>query len=446
MISIKDLANILLNKHQVKHTEAEIFIQQMVEVINDGLARDRQVKIKGFGTFKLQTVKERVSVNVNTGERVVISEHDKVTFTPDNVMKDIINKPFSQFETVIVAEDSPLLDESFEVSMDEEDEEEPMVLPVGQAAEPEQKAEEVLPAGQEVEPEQKAEEVLPAGQEAEPEQKVEPDIEETPEPVIEEAPKVEPVVEETPEPVVEKVPEPIEEKTSAPEPIEEKVPEPVEEKQEEVTEENGDEEDVDAECNKQYPHCRNIFVYYGILINIIVALIAFAAGYFACQNHWLTDEEPAASVSNVATKVDTTAQKVEAPVQKVERKSVDSAKITPKDSVATKKQDTQQAQPKETKELPEAKQKEQPAKTAQTEETPLRGYDSDARVRTGAYYIMGTDKEVTMKEGQTLKSISRTYLGPDMECYVEVYNRKDLKPGDKVKIPKLKLKKLLKKK
>ncbi len=100
-----------MSRHKVKSADAERFLQQMVEVINEGLLRDRVVKIKGFGTFKLQAVKERASVNVHTGEKVVIGEHDKVTFTPDSVMKEIVNKPFSQFETVVIDDDSALLKE-----------------------------------------------------------------------------------------------------------------------------------------------------------------------------------------------------------------------------------------------------------------------------------------------------------------------------------------------
>ena len=110
MINIKDIARILATRHSISNADADTFVQMIVEVINEGLFQDRQVKIKGFGTFKLQMVKERTSVNVNTGEKVVIGEHDKVSFTPDNVMKDLINKPFAHFDTVPVDDDSPLLE------------------------------------------------------------------------------------------------------------------------------------------------------------------------------------------------------------------------------------------------------------------------------------------------------------------------------------------------
>ena len=111
MATIKDIAKQVAAKHGIKAAEAEQFIMQMVDVIHSGLDEDRQVKIKGFGTFKLQTMKERNSVNVNTGERVIIDAHDKLAFAPETSMKDTINKPFAQFETVTIDNNSKLLEE-----------------------------------------------------------------------------------------------------------------------------------------------------------------------------------------------------------------------------------------------------------------------------------------------------------------------------------------------
>ena len=111
MATSKDIAKIIASQHGIKPAEAENFIQQLVETINEGIETDRLVKIKGFGTFKMQSVKPRSSINVNTGERVVIGEHDRITFLPDASMKNTINKPFAHFETVEIADGSPLLDE-----------------------------------------------------------------------------------------------------------------------------------------------------------------------------------------------------------------------------------------------------------------------------------------------------------------------------------------------
>ena len=111
MVTIKDIAKIVASQHKIKVAEAEEYVQKMVDTINEGLETDRLVKIKGFGTFKMQAMKSRASVNVNTGERVIIGEHDRITFLPDALMKNAINKPFAHFETVEIDDESPLLDE-----------------------------------------------------------------------------------------------------------------------------------------------------------------------------------------------------------------------------------------------------------------------------------------------------------------------------------------------
>ena len=128
MITTKDIAKIVASQHNIKVAEAEEFVQKLVDTINEGLEADRLVKIKGFGTFKMQAMKSRASVNVNTGERVIIGEHDRITFLPDTMMKNAINKPFAHFETVEIDDESPLLDEMTPVddtddSQDDEQEE-----------------------------------------------------------------------------------------------------------------------------------------------------------------------------------------------------------------------------------------------------------------------------------------------------------------------------------
>lgn len=383
MTTVKDIARIIAARHGLTNAEAEIFMQMIVEVINDGLLQDRQVKIKGFGTFKLQTVKERTSVNVNTGEKVVIREHDKVSFTPDNVMKDIINKPFAHFETVAVDDDSPLLDEKTQLDLDAdiEDVEE-------ETFEAETIAVKGTPSSATVEEQREEEQAV------------------TQESTTEDEPVVAEVTTEE-EPVV------------------------AEEDSSEV--ETATEEEQQEDCEHPYPRCRNIFIYYGVLINIVVAAIAFALGYIASEQRWFgadVEEKPTVAAN---TPKETKPTKMEVPV----------AASVPVPAKAT---DTVNA---EKEKVPEQVQKAEKAKveTPKAEETPIRNYDEDARVRTGAYYIVGTDKEVEVKEGQTLKSISRAYLGEGMECYVEVYNGKtEAKKGDKIKIPKLKLKKSLRKK
>lgn len=310
MATIKDIAKLLVEKHKMTMGVADDFLQNMVEVINEGLLQDRIVKIKGFGTFKLQEVKERSSVNVNTGERVVIAAHDKITFTPDAVMRDLINKPFAQFETVII--------DGNDTSAPKKEEE-----------------------------------------------KVEEKVEEKP---------VEKVAET---PVVKEEPQPIEEPK-----VEE---EPQEEPQEEET-----------SSKLKY-----------IVAGIICAVILCVVGYF------------------VSTKMGDT----QTP------QNVEVAKAQPKET-EKEVQDTLQANVQEP----------QNVEKAQDVQDDFDKYNKDARVKYGAYSIVGIDTIVTVYKGQTLKGISKAYLGPGMECYVEAFNEtKEVKAGDKVRIPKLKVKKISKK-
>ena len=326
MATIKDIAKLLVEKHKMSMAVADDFLQNVVEVINDGLLQDRIVKIKGFGTFKLQEVKERSSVNVNTGERVVIAAHDKITFTPDAVMRDMVNKPFAHFETVIVDGNDTPAPKKEEVKKEE-------TKPVE-----EPKKEEVKPVEEPKKEEPKKEE---------------PKKEE---PKKEEPKKVEPKVE-------------------------------VEVKEEPATEESS--------SKLKY-----------VVAGVICAVVLCVAGYFA-SNKGGEAQQP---------------QKVEV------------AK-TQQEEAAKKAQAEAQAQ---------AQAQQTQAQQAQAED--FDKYNKDARVKYGAYSIVGVDTIVTVYKGQTLKGISKAYLGPGMECYVEAFNEtKEVKPGDKVRIPKLKVKKRSKK-
>ena len=308
MATIKDIAKLLVEKHKMSMAVADDFLQNVVEVINDGLLQDRIVKIKGFGTFKLQEVKERSSVNVNTGERVVIAAHDKITFTPDAVMRDMVNKPFAHFETVIV------------------------------------------------------------------------DGNDTP------APKKEEVKKEEPKPVEE--PQKEEPKKEEPQKVEPKKEEPkVEVKEEPATEESS--------SKLKY-----------VVAGVICAVVLCVAGYFASNKGGEAQQPQKVEVAK--TQQEEAAKKAQAEAQA--------------------KAQAQQAQ----------------AQQAQAED--FDKYNKDARVKYGAYSIVGVDTIVTVYKGQTLKGISKAYLGPGMECYVEAFNEtKEVKPGDKVRIPKLKVKKRSKK-
>ena len=503
MATVKDIAKVLASRHKLKGAEAERFLQQMVEVINAGLLSDRVVKIKGFGTFKLQAVKDRASVNVNTGERVVIEGHDKVTFTPDSVMKEIINKPFAQFETVVIDDDSPLLKEGFAAMEDEEvgyddvnpsddeerysaTDEQPVVLDEQPTVADEQPT--VADEQPTVADEQPtvADEQPVAAVEHEEQSVVEdkqPVVSEEQPVVSDEQPAVsdeQPAAPEEEQPAApDEQPAPTEEQPATPiaplldksigapvlktenltvlaenvtvvkEKAEEKKQEettpPVTEQKQELSE-MGNAKPEDIEQNNIKTETENEtednttteemedknFKYRGLLTNIAIAVIFFALGYWVGNSNILSDikvtpvkvHNDSVTVNHPKAEKDSAAAATETPAP---------AKQTETKAPASASEKTMTATPSETV---------QPQKQ---EEKPLTQYNSDARVKTGAYYIIGTETEVTAKEGQTLRSISKSYLGPGMECYVEAYNGiKEVKPGQKVKIPKLKMKKIRK--
>lgn len=386
MTTIKDLAKILVSQHKLRTEDAEAFISQITEVINEGLINDRQVKIKGFGTFKLQTVKERSSINVNTGERVIIGEHDKVTFTPDSVMRDLVNKPFSQFDTVII-NDETLIEEELNDSENMEEESSETVEAEDNLVESGNKMAGLMEAASEesdgnvddvnlVASEIKEEIVTDENTETEETVKEEIDTEDN----NEEEKEVESAVQQ--------------------------------EKEKEEEEEEDDDDEYDEEHSPMY--------YYSIG-GIICGILFFMIGYFAGMNGWFKQwigpkEQPQTEVVDSVSKS-----------QNAEPLASDTIN---KPSESNNGNDVQE------------KKNEQASDIIDNEEYSKK----DVRVRTGAWAIVGTETEVTVREGQTLKSISKAYLGPDMECYVEVYNdKKTVKAGDVIKIPKLKPKKQIRK-
>lgn len=440
MITVKDIAKIIAARYSLSNVEAEIFMQVIAEVINDGLLQDRQVKIKGFGTFKLQTVKERNSVNVNTGEKVIIAEHDKISFVPDAVMKDLINKPFAQFETVIVEDNSPLLKDDMNLVEGITD----SITPATETSEngqqdttvqdiPETKdngerkiTEEDVKAGTVSNTEAANEkETVSASNDSQGQQNNENHQQN--DTIHEEGNVFQQGVDKDNIPQTETCESKIttdkehpdayvrdliaEGKTSA------------DEEQECTAGEQKIPADEQQECERTLPRCRNIFIYYSILINIFVAITSFAFGYIASSYGFLsenTKEEAAKEVKKQITR--------KTPIKKVIiKKDIPSPAPQPEDSIKNKV--------KKAKEVNTTIEKRK-------DEVDIHKYDDDIRVRTGAYYITGTNKEVIVKEGQTIASISKQYLGEGMECYVEVYNGiKDVKKGDIIKIPELKLKK-----
>ena len=404
MTNMKDIARCLVDKHGLKVADAEHFIALMIDVINEGVQRERQVKIKGLGTFKLTSVSSRESVDVNTGERIVIEGRDKISFTPDNAMKELVNRPFSQFETVVVNEGVELEDE-FEEQLEES-------TPVEEKTESvEEKTVEKVdnPHEEPVEAVAVVSE-LPAETVS-----VEEDIQENnvrdavSEPVVSEVEKVE-FVQGTVETVTDNV---VEDKVEMPETSSEKEVEPVIGRTDMQEDTVQDAEDV-ATVNT--PHKSP---YMKVLVSSLVALFVVLVGticYLFMELYQRNDR-----IESLMTEVGT----LQIELLKKDYSTLKGpSKVMKPVAVAEK--------PAPVVEKPVLSKEENP-------------YDelnnSDARVRTGAYRIVGVKQVVKVQAGQTLASISRQHLGPGMECYLEVMNKeKVLKKGDRVKIPELELK------
>ncbi len=359
-LTIQDIAKVLVEKSGLTQKEANKFATEMFSIIQQRLEEDELVKIKGFGTFKIINVEARESVSVRTGERVMIDSHAKVTFTPDTVMKELVNKPFSQFETVV-------LNDGVEFDDVAEDNEED-VAPV----------EDVISPVEE----------LPVVEMAQVEE--EPQVVETPQ--IEE----EPQVEETP--MV---------KLAEDEPVEE---EPV-----------ADEEPVEEESSWKK------WLLAVAVVLVLMGLSAYGGYYYAMQKMSAQKTETATiKKDEVATP----------------EKPVDSVAVA-KDTVVAAPVEVAQTEVKAEESVKKEETAKQEVKEPAEEPDPYAA--KDERVRLGAYRIVGTAEEVKVLPGQTFYSICRAHLGPDMQCYVEVYNNlpKDpkIKEGQVIKIPKLKPKK-----
>ena len=397
-LTLNNIAKVLVEKNGLEPKEAMMFTTAMFDLIHDRLNEEGIVKVKGLGTFKMIRVEARESINVRTGERVLIDSHAKITFTPDAVMKELVNKPFSQFETVVLNDDVEFTDMKSEETTDEtnnSEQSESLVDVVSEGGTPEPAPE---PAPEPV---------------AEPTPEPAPVV--APEPVAEVAPEPTPVV--APEPVAEVAPEPT--PVVAPEPTRE-VPEPTVPSADEESEENTSAVQTCYEEDEEESHWhRNIGWAFLVLVLMAASAVGgylYGVGQIPSQTA-MADTVSAVKVNPVVT--DTLVN--------------DSLKA---DSVAVKT---------EAKHEDKAASEEQPQeKTSQNLHDKYA--EMDARVRTGAYKITGLDREVKVRAGDNLKRIARRELGSDdMVCYIEVFNKMnasaELKEGQTIKIPALKLKK-----
>ena len=436
-VSIAELASVLMEKHGLKRTEAELFIRQFVGVINDGLKSDKSVKVKGLGTFKVQAVSARKSVDVNTGEAIVIEGRDKITFTADTVMRDLVNAPFAQFETVIVNDgvDFSEIDAKHEIDNVETQEstpvadvkpklvEEPTTAPVVESMP-------VVDHTPVVKPTEESVSII--------EEKLDSTVEEKPESImtdtqteVESQPQF--IAEDTPPVVVEDDSVNAKEITSV--------------NVEETTSKEADETTNDDVDDKAKSYKNTIIILASSLAFVVVlAIVGFFYMFSQLEKRDNRIEHLEAQTANMVDRM----MKTHVPMSaKAEQK------ITPKPTKAetevniiTENEKKIEAAEKADK-LKEEKVKEKKVveeKKPTTISAPS-AYDNDPRVRTGAYVITGIANTITVKTGQTMSSLSKTYLGPGMECYLEAVNGgyRELKAGEKIKIPALKTKKSLKK-
>ena len=413
-LTLNNIAKVLVEKNGLEPKEAMMFTTAMFDLIHDRLNEEGIVKVKGLGTFKMIRVEARESINVRTGERVLIDSHAKITFTPDAVMKELVNKPFSQFETVVLNDDVEFTDMKSEETTDEtnnSEQSESLVDVVSEGGTPEPAPEPAPEPVAEVAPEP-APVVAP-----EPVAEVAPEPAPVvaPEPVAEPTPEPAPVV--APEPVAEVAPEPT--PVVAPEPTRE-VPEPTVPSADEESEENTSAVQTCYEEDEEESHWhRNIGWAFLVLVLMAASAVGgylYGVGQIPSQTA-MADTVSAVKVNPVVT--DTLVN--------------DSLKA---DSVAVKT---------------EAKHEDKVASEQQPQEKTSQDLhdkyaEMDARVRTGAYKITGLDREVKVRAGDNLKRIARRELGSDdMVCYIEVFNKMnasaELKEGQTIKIPALKLKK-----
>lgn len=483
-IGITELARMLSSKHNMSQADAENFVRLMFAVVGDGLEQEKLVKIKSFGTFKMGSVKDRESVDVNTGERIVIEGRNKINFTPDNALRDFVNRPFAQFETVMVNDgvDFEAVDRKYESIGDDAPPSSDTPEQAGPMEDQAQKAEEPTKAGVEEAPIQVVEEApAPIVEEA-----LSPVTEEEPAPIVEEGPA--PVVEAQPavtaEPPVEQEPRPLSSASPSVPPVSPLVsseppsapsappvssaaagfsdsrvsrnavsapPPPSSELPSRPT------QAAPAPDSRRISVSRPVVYLFSLLLFALVGgacWLAYSYGKLAAERDHLhqrlselshpqapsarrqSPAAPASAASPSAAPVDSAAaMKAKADSARLARQAaIVAATATAGEETRrhTREANRQQAAP-----APKAKV-QQPAPRLQSASG---RYDADPRVRTGAYRIVGTAQTVTAKRGQTMAKISRAYLGPGMECYVEALNgTSEVKEGQRVKIPKLELK------
>lgn len=546
MSTMKDLARIVADRHDMEIQESEQFVSNMFDVIIQTLTADDQVKVKGLGTFKIQTVRERASININTGEKVIINSHDRITFTPDTAMRNSVNKPFAHFETVplndgVVFDDiieeqetsteqsisetrkeyhatgvstgedisttayeqhnTPAVQQDSKVKDTEESgittdivdnntQENTASLMMEETEEDEENATDAVHATHSdytdkaegtlhIEPVQSKDndeaignssltDKLAASEKATEENQQDTGMQESDEepPVIvagiAELPSDEPS--ETVAGIAEIPADETQKNCKQNAEEEELQPEGSQEVPEEGAKasiqksnkaEQNDEDMTDQRDHNNDPsrNSNNMSTAMSIFIGLLLLIVGFVIGRataditFDDLKNMLNLSSKPISETVVYEKIDTPTDTISAVTQKDTADVKDSTvKQNEENKIADNATATEEtnatAKEKAEKSTQEGEKKTAETKKPAAESIPAGKYDSDPRIRTGAYDIVGVREVITVQKGQTFASISKAHLGPGMECYLEALNGKgEVRVGQNIKIPQLKLKK-----
>ena len=492
--SLNTLGKLLADKSGLSQVEAELFIRKMFDVCNQGLDADKQVKIKWLGTFKVQATKDRESINVNTGERFTIEGRDKLTFTPDNILKEIVNKPFAQFETVVVNDgvDFDEIDEKFGEEQTEDapaqvidflDEEKtatsnPEVDVIGSEKEKEKEAEDELAKQIAIE-QAKLERLKQAQLEQERIQKEKQEQERLEQERLEQEKLEQERLEQERLEQERLEQERLEQEKLEQERLEQErleqerlEQERLEQEKLELTQQQqaqkavvepavpASDESEEEEEEEESSNSHHIVIprYLVVAVCLIVVALIGGMGWFAFNYGQMTAQRDHLAMQlnqyHQAPAKKVPAKPAAAPLsqeQKLRQKAMEDSIRMAKTAEAVKlaensdeeSANAEKAKQAEAKAKAEAKEKaKDKAEEKAASKIASSQYDKDARVRTGAYRIIGVAQTVTVGAGQTLEQISTRYLGSGMECYVEALNgTSTVKAGQKIKIPKLELKK-----
>lgn len=462
-----DLTRDVIAKYGLDKEAAERFVQQMFAVLREGIEREKNVKVKSLGTFKITSVNARESVDVNTGERIVIEGRNKITFTPDVVLRDRVNSPFAQFETVV-------LNEGVDFSQTESEND---TADVTEEMENSSDVDEGVVTNE-------TEKIMPVQSETDAALEKPASTSESSVPVPENTPSA-------PEKPVAKT----EEATSSShdavandmaslnisslhianvhidamhsaKKTEEANTNTSSQPQCATTQEETDSSNtqVAAECIERLKNenfalknenrklknsCRRSAILYKRAMWIMgvvsaVAIVLVAAGIWGIYYHLSIEQQNKTQLATLQKDYDLLSNRFRTLINEKDAQTENVSFMTASASNASSTPSASNASAPASAASPSHEEAKKPAVTVKASETIAPApstYDADSRVRTGAYQIIGIDKTVTLRQGQSLKSISRAYLGEGMECYVEAVNKGQLSVGDKVNIPKLKLKK-----